>query len=62
MTGQTRQPAPDYTKPALVFLFVNLLWIFGVVWATLGLAPVLLGAIALNHAITLLDRRLARKG
>lgn len=61
MDDRTRQPAPDFTTPALVFLFINMLWIFGVVWANWGLGAVALAGLALNHLITRLDRRLARR-
>ncbi len=59
MDNRTRQPAPDYTSSALFFLFINMLWIFGVIWVSWGL-----GAVARSSRVmrwftaTLLDRRL----
>ena len=58
MDNRTRQSAPDYTSPALLFLFINMLWIFGVIWVSWGLGAVALAGVAVNHLITLLDRRL----
>lgn len=58
MDNRTRQSAPDYTSPALLFLFINMLWIFGVIWVNWGLGVVALAGVAVNHLITLLDRRL----
>ncbi|MGR3375561.1 histidinol phosphate aminotransferase [Salipiger abyssi] len=62
MDDRTRQPAPDFTTPALVFLFINMLWIFGVLWVQWGLGAVLLAGLAVNHLITRLERRLTRRG
>lgn len=45
----------DYTTANLVLIFVNMLWIFGVIWSTWGLAPVILVALVLNHLITRLQ-------
>lgn len=47
----------DYTTPSLVLIFINMLWVFGVIWAWFGLAPVLLLGWALHHAIRALARR-----
>ncbi|MCK0149182.1 histidinol phosphate aminotransferase [Marivita sp. S6314] len=46
----------DYTTANLILIFVNLLWIFGVIWATLGLAAVILTGWGLNHLITRLEQ------
>ncbi|APZ53849.1 histidinol phosphate aminotransferase [Salipiger abyssi] len=62
MDDRTRQPAPDFTTPALVFLFINMLWIFGVLWVQWGLDAVLLAGLVVNHLITRLERRLTRRG
>ena len=35
-----------------------MLWIFGVIWVSWGLGAVALAGVAVNHLITLLDRRL----
>ncbi len=48
--------APDYTNAALVMGFVNLLWVFMVIWAVFGFAWVILVALLLNHLIQRLDR------
>lgn len=45
----------DYTTASLVLLFVNLLWIFCVIWAWLGFAAVILTGWVLNHLITRLE-------
>ncbi|MFC4671715.1 hypothetical protein ACFO5X_24405 [Seohaeicola nanhaiensis] len=50
--------APNYTTPALIMLGVNLGWLFLLIWATAGMAAVLLLAMALNHLITRLRDRL----
>jgi hypothetical protein len=42
----------DYTTANLVLIFMNLLWIFGVIWANFGLVAVMLTGWALNHGIT----------
>ncbi|MCR9108854.1 histidinol phosphate aminotransferase [Marivita sp. XM-24bin2] len=49
-----RQPkrVEDYTTANLILIFVNLLWIFGVIWAHFGLLAVILTGWALNHGIT----------
>ena len=62
MDNRTRQPAPDYTSSALFFLFINMLWIFGVIWVSWGLGAVALAGVAVNHLITLLDRRRSARG
>mgnify|MGYP006889529775 CR=1 FL=1 len=45
----------DYTTANLVLIFVNMLWIFGAIWATWGILPVIVLAVALNHMITRLE-------
>jgi hypothetical protein len=42
----------DYTTANLIIIFVNMLWIFGVIWANFGLWAVVLTAWVLNHGIT----------
>ena len=42
----------DYTTANLILIFVNLLWILGVVWATFGLVAVILLGWVLNLGIT----------
>lgn len=43
--------APNYTTPALIMGFVNLLWIFIAIWAIWGWLVVALVAVILNWAI-----------
>lgn len=45
----------DYTNANLVLIFVNLLWIFGLLWSTWGLVPVLVTGLVLNHAINRIE-------
>lgn len=52
--------APDYTGAALAMALVNLLWIFMLLWATMGFWVVVLAGLALNHAITRLAQRRQR--
>lgn len=59
MHDRERKPAPNYTTAALTMLCVNLLWIFGVIWAVYGIVPVLLIGLIANH---LIDRLQAIKG
>ncbi|WP_439123977.1 histidinol phosphate aminotransferase [Marivita sp.] len=42
----------DYTTANLILIFVNLLWIFGVIWASFGLWAVVLLGWVLNYGIT----------
>ncbi len=51
------QRVENYANEALMMGLVNLLWILVVIWVNWGLAAVLLTALLLNHAITLLQRR-----
>ncbi|SLN74315.1 hypothetical protein ROJ8625_04040 [Roseivivax jejudonensis] len=54
---EQRGRAPDYTNAALAMGLVNLIWIFGVIWALFGLPVVLLVGWVLNRAITRLAAR-----
>ena len=49
--------APNYTNAALVMALVNLLWVLGVVWATLGLPAVLAVGYVLNLLITRIEQK-----
>lgn len=51
----------DYTTATLVLLFINMIWIFGAIWASWGLGPVLILAAVLNHPITRLQVMLVRR-
>lgn len=58
MDDRTRQPAPDHMTSALFFIFLNMLWIFGVLWVSWGLGAVAIAGVAVNHVITMLDNHL----
>lgn len=58
MDDRTRQPAPDYMTSALFFIFLNMLWIFGVLWVSWGLGAVAIAGVTVNHLITMLDNHL----
>lgn len=52
----------DYTAIALFFLWINMVWVFGVIWACFGIGWVILIGMGLNRAITALkDRREAQE-
>lgn len=51
------QPAPNYTNAALVMGFVNLLWVFVLIFILWGLPPVMVLAVILNAGIDRLARR-----
>lgn len=51
-----RREAPDYTVAALVMGFVNLLWVFGLIWALFGLPAVMATGWLLNIGIERLRR------
>ncbi|HKK98165.1 MAG TPA: histidinol phosphate aminotransferase [Marivita sp.] len=51
----------DYTTANLILIFVNLLWIFGVIWANFGLLAVILTGWLLNHGITRIEHYRARR-
>jgi hypothetical protein len=53
---ETRRSAPDYTNAALVMGFVNLLWVFGVIWVLFGLPAVMAVGWVLNLGINRLRR------
>ena len=41
----------DYTTANLVLIFINLLWIFGVIWAQFGLMAVILSHLTSDHCL-----------
>ena len=47
----------DYTTTALVMGFINLIWVFLLIWSVWGFAAVLFAGVVLNYLITLLERR-----
>ncbi|ETX28804.1 hypothetical protein [Roseivivax isoporae] len=59
MQTDPRRPAPDYTNATLAMALVNLVWIFGLIWALFGLPVVVLVALALNRGIDALAARRA---
>ncbi len=52
------QSVPNYTTTCLVMGFVNLLWIFGVIWVIWGLPAVMVLAVILNAGINKLGRHM----
>ncbi len=58
MSDEARAAAPNYFNPSMMMMLINLLWIFGVLWAVFGFGTVLIIAVLLNHAI---DRIAARR-
>lgn len=62
MRNQHPKRVEDYTNANLILIFVNLLWIFGVIWAQFGIFAVILTGWILNHLITrLADYRASRE-
>lgn len=53
--------APDYTNAALTMGLVNLIWIFGVLWALFGLPVVILAGVLLNRVVTWVQMRRAAR-
>jgi hypothetical protein len=53
--------APDYTDAALVMGFMNLIWVFMLLWAALGFWAVLAAGYGLNALITRLEERMQRE-
>jgi len=51
----------NYTTPALIGLGVNLIWIFAVIWIQVGIGGVLVLAALLNHLITRIGTKIARR-
>jgi hypothetical protein len=54
------KPVEDYMTSNMVLIFMNLLWVFIVLWSAWGLGAVLILAALLNHLITRLAH--ARRG
>ena len=57
MNQRHPQAAPNYTNAALTMGWVNLMWVFMVIWGLWGLLPVLLVSAGLNRGITWLALR-----
>jgi hypothetical protein len=56
MFDNDRPKAPNYTNAALMMGLVNLLWIFGVIWAVFGFPAVMALGWLLNLCIDRLRR------
>ena len=61
MDGNHPKRVEDYTTASLILVFVNLIWILGVIWANFGILVVILTAWVLNHMITRLERHRASR-
>ncbi|MDU8928408.1 histidinol phosphate aminotransferase [Alisedimentitalea sp. MJ-SS2] len=61
MRSHPRLSVSNYETATLVMGFVNLLWVFMVVWATMGFSALLILAVFLDYLITRLDHYLARR-
>ncbi len=61
MNSQHPGRVEDYTTANLVLIFVNLIWLFVVLWATWGLGAVIVAGAFLNHLITRLAIYKARR-
>lgn len=51
MNKREPKTAPNYTNAALTMAWVNIMWVFGVIWAVWGIVPVLLLGLIFNHCI-----------
>lgn len=60
MQQRSRHSAADYKSANLVLIFVNVFWIFLVLWSQYGLGAVAILGALLNHLITRLELRLSR--
>lgn len=54
-TPQRPGRAEDYTIPSLVMIFVNLVWILGVIWVQFGLIAVVICGWVCNKLISRLE-------
>ena len=52
MRDRHPQPAPNYTNAALTMAWVNLMWVFMLIWGLWGFLPVLLVSAGLNRGIS----------
>ncbi len=52
MRNRAVAAAPNYTNAAMVMAFINLTWVFGVIWVLFGLPTVLVLAYGLNYLIS----------
>lgn len=51
------ETGPDLFSAAIIFIGINLMWIFFALWVLFGMIPVLLLAVFLNHLINRLEIR-----
>jgi hypothetical protein len=61
MMSRPVQPVQDYTTTCLVMAFVNLLWVFVLVFLLWGLPAVMVLAVILNAGIDRLRSHLDRR-
>ncbi|WP_417209508.1 histidinol phosphate aminotransferase [Antarctobacter sp.] len=59
MENHHPKPVENYMTVNMILIFVNLMWVFVVLWSYWGLGIVLILAVFLNHLITRID--LARR-
>lgn len=56
MNRRNMPSAPNYTNAALVMGLVNLVWVFMVIWAQLGLLAVIATGYVLDKLISRIER------
>lgn len=61
MRDKPFETASTYHTATLVMGFVNLLWVFLLLWATMGFSAVLITAVFFDYLITRLDHHLQRR-
>lgn len=61
MQKKQRARVPKYNHIILGLGLINLMWIFATIWSHYGFGFVLVLAAVLNHLITRLDLKFARK-
>ncbi|MBS0125112.1 histidinol phosphate aminotransferase [Thetidibacter halocola] len=61
MENRHPQRVEDYTTANLILIFVNLLWMFGILWSWLGIGAVLVAGAVINHMIARLEAVRARR-
>lgn len=55
-TRRPPQRVEDYTTANLVLIFVNMIWIFTVIWVQFGILAVVLAGWAINQLINRLQQ------
>lgn len=56
MENHHPEPVEDYMTANMVLIFLNLTWIFIVLWSFWGFGPVLIVTAIVNHLITRIER------